>query len=52
MPGYSRDIARYECIRCTSTATREVFNGRNELVGYFCARHAEEQVARMNEASS
>ena len=50
MPAYSAPITTPACgaHTCYRAATEVVRNGRNELVGYRCARHAAELVEALN----
>lgn len=44
---YSQNIVR-GCQRCRALADREVFNSRNASHGFFCRRHAMDEVIRLN----
>jgi len=33
---------------CGGVATYQVFNHRNALMGYFCHKHADEEVEKLN----
>ena len=52
MPAYSVEITIHKCQRCSRTATHEVFNKFNALIGRFCKKHANEQVAASNDADT
>lgn len=47
MPAYSKSIT-YHCARCGGKATREVFNGQNSSMGYYCGDCAKRYVAELN----
>ena len=41
-------IPKHKCDRCIAFAKYEVFNQRNASCGYFCARHAKEEVKELD----
>lgn len=43
MPAYLREINMPHCaaLGCEANATRELRNGYNEIINWFCARHAD-----------
>lgn len=47
MPAHTREIGR-QCQRCGKRATVEVFNTYNASQGYYCAKHGDSEVARLN----
>ena len=52
MGAYMVDITIHKCQRCSRTATHQVFNKYNALIGYFCQKHGTEQVAASNDADT
>lgn len=49
MPSYSKDIQKPLCRVCRARATKEVFNTFNASCGFFCARHAKQEIETLNQ---
>jgi hypothetical protein len=37
MPAYLRDLPKPTCARCGRAATKELMNGQNAHVGFYCS---------------
>lgn len=49
MPSYSKDIPKPLCRACRARASKEVFNRFNASCGYYCARHAQQEIDSLNQ---
>lgn len=48
MGAYAKALSVFKCPICRLKATHEVYNTYNALMGNFCKRHAEMEVAKLN----
>ena len=46
---YTKPIYRPPCQLCSARATYELFNRFNGSAGYFCSRHAKNEVQRLEQ---
>jgi hypothetical protein len=51
MPAHLREIPDRRCPICASRARYEVLDTWNGHVGFYCRKHAEQQIRKLNEAT-